>query len=120
MGLFSRRRPPLLRLLPTRQQTHPLPAGARNLRPRSRQHHLRPAVPNQLGRRERALLALRRQQLRRMGHAHPVPARLEGALRAGRVLHRLGQSGDRLRRSRLVGVWVGVVDVSEHGAGSES
>lgn len=88
MGLLARRRPPLLRLLPPRQQTHPLPAGARDRRAGRRVHRVRAAVPDQLGRGERAVLAVRRQQLRRLGHAHPLPADLgQDALHAGRVLH---------------------------------
>lgn len=58
---------------------HPLPG--RNL------HHLRPAGADQQRRRECAVLALRREQLRRVGHAHSVQINLEIEIHPGRVLY---------------------------------
>lgn len=113
LGLFARRRPPLLQLLPARQPTHPLPARQRRCRPDSCVDHLRSFVSDQLGSRQRAVLALRRQQLRGMGNSHRVPVDLgRGTLPAGRVLHGQDESADCCCCGGVVGVWTGVVHVS--------
>ncbi len=61
MGFLSRRRIPLLQLLPPRQHQDPIPARSHDLRTSCDLPHLRSAVPNQQRRYECLVLALRRQ-----------------------------------------------------------
>lgn len=120
VGFLPRRRIALFQLLPPCQPAHSLPARAGDRRPRGGVHYLRTAVPDQLGGRERAVLAVRGEQLRGMGHADPLPADMgQGALPSGRVLYGMAEPADCDSRRGMVGVWVGSVDVPKHGAESE-
>lgn len=89
LGLLPRRRPPILLVLPTHLNTHPLPTRARHLRSHRRRPYLRPSLPHRPSRSLRPFLPLRSEQLRRMGHADSLLSHLgQGQVSSGGVLHR--------------------------------
>ena len=121
MGLLPRRRPPLLDILPPRQQAHPIPARPHGLRPRRRMSNPRPTMLDQQCRSQRTLLPLCCEQLPIMGHPDFLPHSLGSRpVCTRRILYRPAKQANRLHRRRLPCLRRRIVYVSNYGARSSS